>query len=224
MFGMDSLLSFGGGIIKNVWDDKRQDDQQKFNAEQAAINRDWQERMSSTAYQRSMADMRTAGLNPILAYQKGPASSPSGSTASSTFVPAVDPVSPAVNTAMARQRLDAELLNMKATNANLVQDLNNKKAEEMLTREKVLLTATSEGKTAAEKRILGEKLSPAQLEAERARIDRELYKTGVGEVLRTSGTVGEEIGRAGAAAKAIAPMVPWRRGTNFNSRFRGYDD
>ena len=36
------------------------DEANKLNIQQAQINRDWQERMSNTAYQRAMADMKSA--------------------------------------------------------------------------------------------------------------------------------------------------------------------
>ena len=51
------------------------------NAREADENRDFQQYMSGTAYQRQMADMKSAGLNPLLASKIGGASTPPGGQA-----------------------------------------------------------------------------------------------------------------------------------------------
>lgn len=59
------------------------ENQRQFESNEAKVNREWQEKMSNTAYQRAVEDMKLAGLNPVLAVSQGgaSASTPSGSSA-----------------------------------------------------------------------------------------------------------------------------------------------
>lgn len=116
-----------------------------FNAREASKNRDWQEEMSNTQYQRAAADLEKAGLNRILALGS-PAPSGAGSAAS---ISSPTPGSTGIAAASAKQAIAQG----KAQEALL-------KAQALETLEKTRLTSAEAAKAEVEKGVY-DALGPA---------------------------------------------------------------
>lgn len=74
-FWMDTMLpSIGAGAVSTLSNLAIMHAQNKFNAEQAQIARNWNLDVDNSKYQRAVADMQKAGVNPALMMSKGPIS------------------------------------------------------------------------------------------------------------------------------------------------------
>lgn len=79
-FWMDTMLpAVGTGLVSTASNWAIMQAQNKFNAQQAQIARDWNLEQDNTKYQRAVVDMQKAGVNPALMMSKGPISTQAAS-------------------------------------------------------------------------------------------------------------------------------------------------
>lgn len=221
------LWALGGNIISGIFGSSSAKSANKQSAKLMREQMAWQERMANTMHQREVADLRAAGLNPILSATKGYGGTMPGNVSAA---PVLDTGAAGRASALAISRAMAELDLIKAQTANVEaqtatelqrpgnvsMDTNlkrsnamNYEATEVLAKNQGLLVAAQKvaqelvneinksSLAAVKKEELLKLIAERQItqaDAERAKTDKEFFKSEVGSIVRTASLILQALG------------------------------
>lgn len=155
-----------GGIASGLGSYYGQKEANKANIAISNAQMAFQERMSNTSYQRGITDMKKAGINPIMAFSQGGASTPPGA---STQVQ--NELGPAISSANDYRRMSQDLRSSSATVKKTKQDTRLGIALENSAREEAALKHAS---AAAVRQTMDIKSPDVPL----AHVKRKIFETG----------------------------------------------
>lgn len=196
------IANFVGGLFQNSAQQQSADKQMAF-----------QKEMSDTSYQRGMADMKAAGLNPILAYSQGGASSAAGAQANVTnpgeaFSKGVESGS---NSAVKAQSMAPQIENIKSSTALNVAQTNKAMAEAKQTNLNSAITAATTNdqiqKWMWEAGKSSNEFEEGVPRAQSAKIEKGYLDSPVGRTARTMAIAGGDADKMTSALKNAGALI-----------------
>lgn len=144
----------------------------------------FQKESAQNSYQWATADMKKAGINPMLAYQKGGASALSGAGYS-----AQNAIGAGVSSALSARRLAAEIKNIEQ--------------DTVLKRQQGYTVDTTGANNVITNQILRENLNSAKATAAAAKLEEQFFNSKVGKIMKNIDLMGRSINPFANSAKSL---------------------